>query len=117
MSEATFSLRVFHPSIDPRKITEELGLPPTTSWSAGEGRMESCWQTRLAGVESGHGDVNAALRDIAARFEPYRFFTEEMREGGGRVEIAVPGAPSAIDPALTRAFAGLNIALVFAERV
>jgi hypothetical protein len=110
---SAFTLRVFHPSIDPRKITEELGLPPTTSWAAGDGRAQSYWQTRLAGAESGRGDVNAALRDIAARFEPYRFFVEEMREGGGRVEIAVPGAAADADPAPTRAFAALNIVLVF----
>ena len=103
----TFTLRVFHPSIDPRKITEELGLPPQTSWSDGG----THWQTRLAGAESGHGDVNAGLRDIAARFEHYRFFVDEMRSGGGRVEVAVANAESEIDGALRTAFDELGILL------
>ena len=106
----TFTLRVFHPSIDPRKITEELGLPPQTSWSDGG----TYWQTRLAGAESGHGDVNAGLRDIAARFAHYRFFVDEMRSGGGRVEIAISAAPGSVDARLDETFRDLNIALLFA---
>lgn len=106
----TFTLRVFHPSIDPRKITEELGLPPQTSWSDGG----THWQTRLAGAESGHGDVNAGLRDIAARFEHYRFFVDEMRSGGGRVEIAISAAHGSVDARLDETFRDLNIALLFA---
>ena len=105
----TFMLRVFHPSVDPRKITEELGLPPQTSWSD----SGTHWQTRLAGAESGHGDVNAALRDIAARFEHYRFFVDEMRSGGGRVEIAVANTSAKIDTALIESFDDLKIDLKF----
>ncbi len=102
-----FLLRVFHPSLDPRKITEELGLPPQTSW---QGRDGSYWQTRLAGAESGHGDINAGLRDIAARFAHYRFFVDEMRAGDGRVEIAVAGGA---DPAMEDVFRDLGIVLIF----
>jgi hypothetical protein len=109
---STFTLRVFHPSIDPRKITEELGLPPTTAWQAGGDRAESYWQTRLLGNETGRGDVNSALRDIAARFEHYRVFVEEMRGGGGRVEIAVAAAQDSVEPVVEAVFRGLNIALV-----
>lgn len=108
---STFTLRVFHPSVDPRKITEELGLPPTTFWQAGEGRAESYWQTRLLGNETGRGDVNTALRDIAARFEHYRFFVDEMRDGGGRVEIAVAESDAALDPAVAAMFKNLGIVL------
>ena len=103
----TFTLKVFHPSIDPRKITEELGLPPQTSWNDGE----TYWQTRLAGPESGHGDVNAGLRDIAARFAHYRFFVDEMRQGGGRVEVTVATAKSMIDGELRAALNKLGILL------
>lgn len=106
----TFTLRVFHPSIDPRKITEELGLPPQTSWSDGG----THWQTRLAGAESGRGDVNEGLADIAARFAHYRFFVDEMRSGGGRVEVAISATPETVDARLGEAFRDLNIALVFA---
>ena len=110
---SAFTLRVFHPSIDPRKITEELGLPPTTSWQAGGERAESYWQTRLLGNETGRGDVNSALRDIAARFEHYRFFVDEMREGGGRVEIAVTAPDAAVDASVEAIFRALRIELAF----
>lgn len=110
---STFTLRVFHPSIDPRKITEEFGLPPQTSWAAGGGKSETYWQTRLAGAESGHGDVNAALADIAARFEHYRFFVDEMRDGGGRVEVVVVNTSAKIDTALIKSFDDLKIDLKF----
>lgn len=112
---SAFTLRVFHPSIDPRKITEELGLPPTTSWAAGGERPESYWQTRLLGNETGRGDVNSALRDIAARFEHCRFFVEEMRKGGGRVEIKIAGRRDNLDRTVEASFGDLNIALVFVE--
>jgi len=108
---SAFTLRVFHPSIDPRKITEEFGLPPTTAWRVGGDRAESYWQTRLLGSETGRGDVNAALRDIAARFEHYRFFVDEMREGGGRVEIAVAAPDAPLDASVAMMFRDLGIVL------
>ena len=108
---SAFTLRVFHPSIDPRKITEELGLPPTTSWQAGGARPESYWQTRLLGNETGRGDVNSALRDIAARFAHYRFFVDEMHDGGGRVEIAVSEPDAPLDPLVAMMFRDLGIVL------
>ena len=106
-----FTLRVYHPSVDPYRISEELGLPPQTAWMAGGEKRETFWQTRLLGNETGRGDVNSALRDIAARFEHYRFFIDEVRAGGGRVEIAVTGQePIAAD--LHAVFADLRIDLV-----
>lgn len=107
-----FTLRVFHPSIDPRAITEELGLPPTTAWRAGGDRRESYWQTQLAGNETARDDVESGLRDIAARFAHYRFFVDEMRAGGGRVEIAVTGAAT-VDAEVSDMFRGLMIEVVF----
>jgi hypothetical protein len=105
---STFTLRVIHPDIDPRKITEELGLPPQTSWRAGG---ETGWQTRLAGDESGRGDVNSALRDIAARFAHYRFFVDEMQNGGGRVEVIAEHAAGNVDTDVRAAFGELGILL------
>ncbi len=106
------TLRVFHPSIDPYAITAELGLPAQTSWAAGDGR-ESYWQTRLAGNETGRADLGSALRDVAARFEHYRFFVDEIRSGGGRVEIAISGAAMTPDAEIEALFRDLKIALMF----
>ena len=58
--------------------------------------------------------MNSALRDIAARFQHYRFFVDEMRDGGGRMEIAVGGADGAIASELLTAFRELHIRLVLA---
>jgi len=115
MSETTFALRVFHPSVDPRRITEELGLPPQISWQAGNDKSTSYWQTQLVGDESGRGTLASALHDIAARFEPYRFFIDEIRAGHGRVEIVVSHAPIGLDEELWAAFAKLRISLKFSQ--
>jgi hypothetical protein len=106
---SAFLLRVVHPSIDPRQITEELGLPPQTVWRA-DG--ETVWQAPLAGSETGHGDVNAGLRDIAARFEHYRFFVDAIRAEGGRVEIMVgDDGNEAPNTAMRARFADLGIVI------
>ena len=110
MSAPLFALRVFHPTRDPREITDALGLPPQTSWAAGGGHAETFWQTALAGNETGRSDVESGLRDIAARFAHYRFFVDEIRDGGGRVEVAVGGA--APEAAWIGIFCDLGIALV-----
>ena len=109
MTAPELFLRVFHPSIDPRKITEEIGLPPQTSWTAGG----TFWQTRLAGNETGRGDLNAALRDVAARFEHYRFFVDEIRSGGGRVEIVIAATQSDIAQDVRALLDDLKIKLSF----
>jgi len=36
--EFTISLRIRHPSVDPRTITETLGIEPQYTWKAGEPR-------------------------------------------------------------------------------
>jgi hypothetical protein len=112
MTAPDLSLRIFHPSIDPRAITAELGLPPQTSWAAGGDRPGSYWQTRLAGNETGRGDLASALRDVA-RFEHYRFFVDEIRAGGGRVEIAIAGT-APLNAEIETLFRDLKIALIFA---
>ncbi|MEI9885156.1 MAG: hypothetical protein WDN08_01440 [Rhizomicrobium sp.] len=59
---------------------------------------------------AGHGDIDAGLRDIAARFAHYRFFVDAMRAGGGRVEIAVAGDAT---PGMESVFRDLGIVLIF----
>ena len=54
--EFTVSLRIRHPSIEPSRITEALGIEPQHTWKAGEPRgdpgsvgvyRESYWMGRL----------------------------------------------------------------------
>jgi hypothetical protein len=101
---AAFMLRVFHPTLSPRDISESFGLPPHATRRDGG----TYWETRLAGDETGRGTTDAALADIAARFAHYRYFVDDICDGGGRVEIAVAGGepPGA---AMRARFEGLGI--------
>jgi hypothetical protein len=104
---SAFLLRVVHPDIDPREITETLGLPPQMVRRV-DG--EIVWETRLAGSETGRGGIDAGLRDIVARFEHYAFFVDEIRSGGGRVEIVIASGEPISDDIRAR-FAALRIEL------
>lgn len=42
----TVSLRIRHPSIDPREITKQLGFSPQHSWRAGDRKGESGGESR-----------------------------------------------------------------------
>jgi hypothetical protein len=99
--QPAITLRIYHPSIDPREIGAELGLPAARSGKAGEPRTtpkgtplkgawkESLWATALAGDESGRGDLRSALRDIAERLTPHESFLRRMRDEGGRAELFI----------------------------
>jgi long-subunit acyl-CoA synthetase (AMP-forming) len=100
----TFTLRVFHPALSAREVSEAFGLPGT-----GRGTW---WETPLAGDETGRGGTDAALADIAARLAHYRYFVDDIRNTGGRVEIAVAGGGD-IDAPVADMFRTLNIPLVF----
>jgi hypothetical protein len=130
MTAPIFTLRLYHPSIDPRQITEELGLPPVGAWRAGEPRVTpkgtllggfakmSFWRTNLVGDESGLGDLAAALHDIAGRLEPYRGFLNRMRDESGTVALVVSWSLSeneavALEPALLAKFAQLGVTVEF----
>jgi hypothetical protein len=130
MTAPTFTLRLYHPSIDPRQITEELGLAPIGAWRAGEPRTTpkgtllggfakmSFWRTNLAGDESGRDDLAAALHDIAGRLEPHRSFLNRLDEEGGTVTLLVTwfvadNEAIAVEPALLTRYAQLGVALEF----
>jgi hypothetical protein len=130
MTKPVFTLRVFHPSIDPQVITEEFGLPPNRTWRAGEPRATSkghplagqnrqtFWRLTLGGNESGNNDLRTGLRDIVNRLEPYRVFFKRIRGGGGRVEIFVAWFLERhegleLDHELMEKFAALEIDLSF----
>jgi hypothetical protein len=129
-SRSVFSLRVFHPSIDPEEISEGFGLAPRHSRRAGEERKTpkgqslsgtyntSYWMTELTGDESGRGDLTTALRDIANRLRAYEFFVKKIRDEGGRVEIFIGWLLEGndgfvLDNALMARFAELGIDLSF----
>ena len=97
------SLRVFHPTIDPDKISRELGLKPFRCWKAGEPRTtpigtplkgnwaESYWCSKqlIRGALPRGQTLPAAISKLLDRLEPYKTFFHRIRVGGGRVELDV----------------------------
>lgn len=97
------SLRVFHPVIDPDKITRELGLKPFRCWKAGERRTtpigtplkgswpQSYWCSKqlVRGSTPRSPSLPDAISKLLDRLEPHKAFFHRIRRGGGRVELDV----------------------------
>jgi hypothetical protein len=87
------SLRIWHPTVRPDELSNELGMPPTIRWEAGSeaphGRMREStyWSAHL----THSADVSLArfleraVEDLRSR----RSFLEELLATGGRCELFV----------------------------
>lgn len=100
--EFTLSLGVRHPSMDPARITRELGLEPGHVWSNGQPRMGptgdalpgnhrgSYWiceiapRPRFAGEQ---GDVDQDLSRLLGKLRAAGNFVQELQESGGATEL------------------------------
>jgi hypothetical protein len=96
-------LRLRHPSIDPDKITRELGMPPYRCWSAGEPRTtpantplsgtwrETYWCSEALsnGALPGEFDLPAAIERLLDRLQQHKEFFRGIRSEGGIVELFV----------------------------
>lgn len=102
--EFTLSLRIRHPTIDPTRITQTLGIEPQHSWCAGEKRSDpigrplegvyndSYWMSRLTEdprLSAGESSVESLLNELLARFRRLQPFFDELRAGGGVAELDV----------------------------
>lgn len=96
-AQVEVSLRIAHPSLDPRLITAALSIRPDFSYMVGERRRtprgalldgvrkDSAW---LVSVASGPAaDLRGALLDLAARLAPARAFLHEVRAGQGNAVL------------------------------
>jgi hypothetical protein len=96
------SLRIVHPSIDPERITEVLGISPTRSFMAGSRRVtprgkelpghhkESFWLYRFAEKSVGDvGTLSVLIQEMNHRLMPMQDFLISLRDGGGRAEYFV----------------------------
>jgi hypothetical protein len=95
------SLRVRHPSIDPREITCVLRLAPSREWRAGEPRTsprdqplggvwpETYWTARAMEGEWPGKDLSTAIAELLDRLELNRGFLAKVRSEGGTVEFFV----------------------------
>lgn len=102
--EFTISLRIRHPSVDPRTITETLGIEPQHTWKAGDPRRgaagearegayrESYWMGRLMHepeLSSGRLSVESVLLQTLAQLRRSHSFLQQLSNGGGVAELHV----------------------------
>lgn len=102
--EFTISLRLRHPTIDPSRITETLGIEPQHTWKAGDPRRdatggelgglyrESYWMGRLMDepqLESGRLSVESVLMQTLAQLRRSHAFLQQLTSDGGIAELQV----------------------------
>jgi hypothetical protein len=94
------SLRVRHPSIEPGRITEALGMEPDRCWKAGEPRQtptgmplagsnrDTYWTARIT---TGRWPLalNDAIHETLRGLVRHRSFLHEIRAEEGKVELFV----------------------------
>ena len=101
--EFTVSLRIRHPSIEPSRITETLGIEPQHTWKAGEPRRdpgggdragvyrESYWMGRLMDEPqlSGQVSVETVLLQTLTQLRRSQPFLEQLSAEGGVAELSI----------------------------
>lgn len=101
--EFTISLRVRHPTVDPARITQTLGIQPQHTWKAGDTRRdplgaqlggahrESYWMARLmeAPELSSEVSVESVLMQTVAQLRRSHAFLEQLTIEGGVAELHV----------------------------
>jgi Domain of unknown function (DUF4279) len=102
--EFTVSLRLRHPSIDPSRITQTLGIAPQHTWKVGEPRRdptggalggvyrESYWMGRLMDepqLSSARWSVESVLLEKLSHLRRSHDFLEQLHADGGVAELHV----------------------------
>jgi hypothetical protein len=102
--EFTVSLHIRHPSIDPARITQTLGIEPQHSWQAGAPRRgptgeelegayrESYWTAPLMQepqLSAERVTVESVLTQTAALLRRTHDFLEQLNTSGGVSELQV----------------------------
>lgn len=102
--EFTISLRLRHPTIDPSRITQTLGIEPQHTWKAGDTRRdpaggalegvyrESYWMGRLMEepqLSSTRLSVESVLLQTLAHLRRSHDFLEQLYAEGGVAELHV----------------------------
>jgi hypothetical protein len=97
----TVSLRIWHPTLDPQRITDALGISPKRSWRAGADRQtprgeplpgvnrDTYWYVNVIAGHWPPRKLQSAISEILDRLTAYRAFFHELRAEGGRVELFI----------------------------
>ncbi len=95
------SLRVWHPSMDPARISATLGLSPSRLWRAGEprstptGRLlkgeraETYWYAQISAGTEADTELGAAISKAIDRLMPNKAFFHQIRAEGGKAEFFI----------------------------
>jgi hypothetical protein len=102
--EFTISLRIRHPTVDPAKITEALGIEPQHTWRAGDPRRdhageeldgdyrESYWMGRLMEAPQLSSDkvsVETVLKRTLDQLRRSQEFLDKLNTDGAVAELQV----------------------------
>jgi hypothetical protein len=102
--EFTISLRIRHPTVDPSRITEALGIEPQHTWRAGDPRRdpggeeldgdyrESYWMGRLMEAPQLSSDklsVETVLERTLDQLRRSQDFLDQLNTDGGVAELQV----------------------------
>ena len=102
--EFTLSLRLRHPTIDPSRITQTLGIEPQHTWKAGDPRRapaggalegayrESYWMGRLMDepqLSSARVSVESVLLQNLAQLRRSHAFLGQFHAEGGVAELYI----------------------------
>ena len=93
----TISLRIAHPSLDPARVSDELGLKPHRSWKSGDPRStpqgtvlqgtysEGYWAAdpfEYGWQSSTDAQIEDSLEELITLLEPHAVFLREITNGG-----------------------------------
>lgn len=102
--EFTISLRIRHPTVNPDRITKELGIEPQHTWKAGEARRgdtgeqlegvyhQSYWTGRLMDkpqLSSERATVESVLLQTLSQLSRSHDFLQQLSTDGGTAELVV----------------------------
>src|SRR3954470_19002354 len=100
----SISLRIWHPSIEPSDITNNIGINPTRSFKAGQRRAtpkgtlldgtyrESYWSAYIfhdGEYSSADNLAEDIMYEAIKRLEPHKAFIHRLRSDGGRAHLQV----------------------------
>jgi hypothetical protein len=94
------SLRVSHPSLAPKEITEAIGVAPKYSFNVGkprqtpngaplEGLNRVTFWTSVVAADRWPVDINDAIHDVLRGLVGCRTFLHRVRADGGNVELFI----------------------------
>ncbi len=123
------SLRIWHPSRDPREFSNALGLKPDYTDTAGKQRVrkgkqldyiaERTYWSHQYGPNSNSQDLEEAISEKAHSLLKYKGFFAGIYNEGGKLELFVGLMPEAfncgfeLSPELQKLCSDLNLGLSF----